>query len=42
MKTPLLIPPNFSRDFILYLVSYDSMIGMVLVQEDESKKEHPI
>ena len=28
---PLLRPPDYSRDFILYLAAYESTIGVVLV-----------
>jgi hypothetical protein len=31
---PLLRPPNYNKDFLLYLVALESTIGMVLVQED--------
>jgi hypothetical protein len=34
--TPLIFPPNYSRDYFLYLASLDSTIAMVLVQEDDS------
>ena len=40
--TPLLLPPNYSRDYFLYLVTVDSTIAMVLVQEDDSHNEHVI
>ena len=40
--TPLLSPPNFSRDLVLYLVALDETIGMVLMQEDNSQQKHPI
>jgi hypothetical protein len=29
--TPLLRPPNYNKDFLLYLVAAESTIGMVLV-----------
>ena len=41
-STPVLSPPDYSRDFILYLAASDSTIGMVLVQEDDSLQEHAI
>jgi hypothetical protein len=41
-NTPLLHPPNYVRDFIIYLVSYASTISMVLVQEDDHGVEHVI
>jgi hypothetical protein len=40
--TPLLHPPDYSRDYLLYIVASDSTIAMVLVQEDESHDEHVI
>jgi hypothetical protein len=33
--SPLLRPPNYNKDFLLYLVVAESTIGMVLVQEDD-------
>ena len=39
---PLLHPPNYNQDYILYLVASHSTIGMVLVQEDEFNNEHVI
>ena len=38
----ILSPPDYNKDFILYLVASESIIGMVLVQEDESLQEHAI
>jgi hypothetical protein len=38
--TPLLFPPDYSRDYFLYLATLDSTIAMVLVQEDDSHEEH--
>ena len=36
LKTaPLLQPPNYNKDFLLYLAAAESTIGMVLVQEDD-------
>jgi hypothetical protein len=40
--TPLLHPPNYARDYILYLVASTSTIAMVLVQEDPNGDEHVI
>jgi hypothetical protein len=40
--TPLHFPLDYSRDYFLYLVSLDSTIAMVLVQEDDSHDEHVI
>jgi hypothetical protein len=39
MFFPLLRPPNYNRDFLLYLATAESSIGMVLVQEDDFLKE---
>jgi hypothetical protein len=33
---PLLRPPNYNKDFLLYMAAAESTIGMVLVQEDDS------
>jgi hypothetical protein len=41
-RTPLLFPPDYSRDYFLYLAASDSTIAMVLVQEDDSHDEHVI
>jgi hypothetical protein len=41
-STPLLRPPNYNKDFLLYLVVAESTIGMVLVQEDDLLKEYVI
>jgi hypothetical protein len=32
---PLLRPPNYNKEFLLYLAAAESAIGMVLVQEDD-------
>ena len=34
-STPLLRPPNYNKDFSLYLVTANSTIDMVFVQEDD-------
>ena len=39
---PLFHSPNYHHGYFLYLAAYDSTIGMVLVQEDESHNEHVI
>ena len=36
ITAPLLRPPNYNKDFLLYLAAAESTIGMVLVQEDDS------
>jgi hypothetical protein len=41
-RAPLLFPPNYSRDYFLYLATSDYTIGMVLVQEDDAHDEHVI
>ena len=35
-------PPDYSRDFILYLVASESTTGVVLVQEDDRLQDHVI
>jgi hypothetical protein len=39
---PLLHPPEYTKDYILYLASSTSTIAMVLVQEDPNDEEHVI
>jgi hypothetical protein len=39
---PLLHPPEYTKDYILYLVASTSTIAMVLVQEDANGEEHMI
>ena len=39
-SAPVISPPDYSRDFLLYVVASMEMIGMVLVQEDEVLQEH--
>ena len=41
-STPLLSPPDYSSDFLLYLAAAESTIGMVLVQEDDALSENVI
>jgi hypothetical protein len=41
-SSPLLRPPNYNKDFLLYLATAESTIGMVLVQEDDFLEEHII
>jgi hypothetical protein len=38
----LLFPPNYSRDYFLYLAASDYTIGMVLVQDDDANDKHVI
>ena len=42
LSPPLLRPPDYSQDFILYLVALESTIGVVLVQEDDKLQEHVV
>ena len=42
LSAPLLRPPDYSRDFILYLDPLELTIGVVLVQEDDNLVEHVI
>ena len=41
-SAPMISPPEYSRDFLLYVAVSMEMIGMVLVQEDEKLQEHVI
>ena len=41
-SAPVISPPNYSHDFLLYVAASMEMIGMVLVQEDEELHEHVI
>ena len=40
--TPMRSPPDYSRDFLIYVVASQEIVGMVLVQEDEELHEHVI
>jgi len=42
VSAPLLRPPNYHRDYTLYLAASDTTIGMVLVQSDDGDTEHVI
>eukprot|EP00253_Pinus_taeda_P011702 PITA_11702 len=42
VSAPLLRPPNYHRDYTLYLAAADTTIGMVLVQDDDHGIEHVI
>ena len=39
---PVISPPHYSHDFLLYVATSMEMIGMVFVQEDEELQEHVI
>ena len=41
-NTPLLIPPNYNKDFLLYFAASDTTIGMVLIQTDDQHNKHVI
>ena len=41
-STPVLSPPNYSYDFLLYVAASQETIGMVLVQEDDEIQEHVV
>ena len=41
-SAPVISPPDYSRDFLLYVAASMETIGMVLVQEDEELQEHVI
>ena len=38
--TPVLSPPDYSRDFFIYVAASQETVGMVLVQEDEELHEN--
>ena len=38
----MLSPPNYCRDFLIYVAASMEMVGMVFVQEDEELHEHVI
>ena len=42
VSAPVLSPPDYGRDFIMYLAASASSIGVVLVQEDDSHCERVI
>ena len=42
VSASVISPPDYSRDFLLYVVTSMETIGMVLVQEDEELQEHVI
>ena len=41
-STPVISPPNYQKDFLLYLAASDTTVGMVLVQTDNVHMEHVI
>ena len=42
VNAPLLCPPDYHRDFTLYLAAAFSTIAMVLVQDDDDGNEHVV
>jgi len=42
VSTPLLKYPDYSRDYFLYIATYEETIGMVLVQEDDELRKSVI
>jgi hypothetical protein len=38
--TPMLKPPDYSRDYLLYVTASEGIVGMVLAQEDDEIHEH--
>ena len=38
----MLSPPDYSRDFLIYVAASQETVGMVLVQEDEELHEYVI
>jgi hypothetical protein len=40
VSTPLLKPPNYSRDYFLYITASKGMVGTVVVQEDDDLHDH--
>ena len=42
LSAPLLHPPDYTKDFILYLIASESSIGVVLVQGDNKLQEHVV
>ena len=40
--SPMIHPPNYSNDFLLYIVASTTTIAMVLVQENPDGQDHMI
>jgi hypothetical protein len=40
VSTPVLKPPNYNRDYLIYIAASKGMLGMVLVQGDYELQEH--
>ena len=41
-STPVISPPNYQKDFLLYLAASDTTVGIVLVQTNDVHIEHVI
>lgn len=41
-STPIISPPNYQKDFLLYLVVSDTVVGMVLFHTDDVHFEHVV
>ena len=41
-STPVISPPNYQEDFLHYLATLDTTVGMVLVQTGDVHLEHVI
>ena len=39
---PIISPPNYKKDFLLYLIASNTTVGMVLVQTNDVHFEHVI
>ena len=42
VTTPILIPPNWEKDFHIYVDASNVAIGSVLSQNDDKGRDHPI
>ena len=42
ISTPIISPPNYHVDFLLYLATFNSTVGMVLIQTNVDHVEHVI
>jgi hypothetical protein len=42
ISTPLLKPLEYNRAYLLYIVVYEGMVGIVLVQEDDELHENVV
>jgi hypothetical protein len=42
VSMPLLNPPDYNKDYLLYIFVFKGTVGMVLVEEDDVIHEHII